>query len=110
MIKIVGHRVLVSPFKLEEVDETYKRAKQAGIALLDTDESNARQNAVDRGIVVSVGSTAFKDFGGEPWCEVGDFIAFAKYSGKYVEDPFTKERFVILNDEDVVCVFEEEVE
>lgn len=107
MIKIVGHRVLVRPFKLEEVDEAYKRAKQVGIQLLENEDFQRQQNAVDKGTVVAVGNTAFKDFGGEPWCAVGDFIAFAKYSGKYVEDPFTKEKFVILNDEDVVCVFEE---
>jgi len=63
MIKIVGHRVLVSPFKLEEVDETYKRANQAGIALLDTDEKAARQNAVDRGIVALLLKTLVENHG-----------------------------------------------
>lgn len=110
MIEIVGHRVLVKPFKLEEIDEAYARAKKAGIQFVDNDDMKRQQNAVDKGTVVDVGNTAFKDFGGEPWCEIGDLIAFAKYSGKYVEDPFTKETFVILNDEDVVCVFTGEEE
>lgn len=110
MIKVVGHRVLVRPFKVEEIDETFKRAKLAGIELLNQDELRREQNAVDRGVVVSVGATAFKDFGGDPWCKEGDIIYFAKYAGKYIEDPKTKEKYTILNDDDVVAVYEGDFE
>lgn len=100
-----GHRVLLVLDKLEETDETFKSAKLAGIEIpKEFREVRLEQNAVDRGVVVSIGSTAFKDFGGEPWCAVGDYIAFARHSGKYITDPGTKEEFVLINDEDIVCV------
>lgn len=107
-IKVVGHRVLIQPLKIEEVDETFKRAKAAGLYLGETDELRREQNAVDKGTVVSIGSTAFKDFGGDPWCAVGDLVAFAKYAGKYIEDPETKEKYLIVNDEDVLSVLTQE--
>lgn len=104
MLKVCGHRILIKPLELEQVDETYKRAKAVGIELLEGDK-NRERNAVDKGHVVSIGTTAFKDFGGAPWCKEGDFIAYAKYAGKWVEDPFDKEKYLVLNDEDVICVF-----
>lgn len=100
-----GHRVLIRHDKLEDVDDTFRAAKAAGIEIpKEFKEIRLEQNAVDKGMVVSVGPTAWKDFGGTAWCEVGDYIAFAKHAGKYIEDPETKEEFVLLNDEDVVCV------
>jgi co-chaperonin GroES (HSP10) len=70
---------------------------------------------LDRGTVVQVGSDAFKAFffnsnphqdssAFEPWCAVGDLIAFAKYSGKFLEDPEDGSKYIVINDEDVVAV------
>lgn len=107
MLKICGHRVLLKPVSLEEVDETYKRAKAAGIELFKSDEDKRReQNAVDKGIVVSVGNTAWKDLGGGEWAKVGDTIVYPKYSGKWIEDT-DKEKYLVLNDEDVLAVITE---
>lgn len=91
---------------LEEHDPVFAKAKAAGLTLLKQTEVMER-SGVDTGTVVAVGSTAFRDFGGEAWCAVGDLIAYARHAGKHVTDPFTKEEFLILNDEDVVCVFKE---
>jgi len=108
MIKPAGHRVLVRPDKLEDIDPTFKRAKDAGIALLEDREEMIRDRAgVDKGIVLDFGITAFRDFGGERWCEVGDYIAYAKHAGKWVKDPDTDEDVLILNDEDVVCIIKQ---
>ncbi len=114
MISIKGHRVLIKVEKLEEVDSVYRGAKRAGIVFAeDHDEHRRNQANLDRGTVVAVGPDAWKAFfhnsnpdGGtfEPWCAVGDFIAFAKYSGKNLEDPETKEMYIVINDEDVVAV------
>lgn len=115
MIAIKGHRVLVKNQKLEEVDEVYKSAKKAGLAFVeDHDEHRRAQAGLDVGTVIQVGPDAWKAFFHnsnpdgrgtfEPWCVVGDFIAFAKYSGKMIEDPETKEKYVVINDEDVVAV------
>lgn len=101
MIKPAGHRLVVKPFKQEEVDEVYKRAKLAGFEIVNANQ--ARENAsVDKGVVLAIGPTAWPNE--DPWCKVGDTILFVKFSPKFVEDPETKETVGILNDEDVVAV------
>lgn len=106
MISPAGHRLVVKPFKQEEVDEVLKAAKKFGFEIVN--ENKKREDAsVDKGVVLSIGSTAWQDFKSEPWCKVGDTILFAKFSGKFVEDPDTKEDVVILNDEDVIAVITE---
>lgn len=105
MIIPAGHRVLVRPDKLEDTDPTLKRAKQAGIHLLEDREDMIRERAgVDKGVVLSIGSTAFRDFGGDAWCGVGDYIAYARHAGKWVKDPDTDEDVLVINDEDVICI------
>ena len=96
-----GHRILVKPEKLQDIDPTYKSASAAGIFIPEMAKKQ-EQAAMDKGIVLAIGPTAFKDFGGEAWCKVGDKVAFAKYGGKFVEE------LLILNDEDVVCVLKDE--
>jgi co-chaperonin GroES (HSP10) len=36
-------------------------------------------------------------------------VAFAKYSGKTVKDPDDHQDYMVLNDEDIVCVIKESV-
>lgn len=104
MIKPVGHRVLVRQESFEETDEVFRSAQRAGIEIIK-DKQVRYQESVDIGEVIAVGSTAWKDFGGEPWAQVGDKIVFAKHAGKRVEDPENKDaHFVVLNDEDVVAI------
>jgi co-chaperonin GroES (HSP10) len=108
MIKILGHRVLVKVYDITEADDTYNNAKKAGLYVPPSEQMEREQGAVDRGIVVQVGETAYKDFGGEPWCSVGDEVLFARYAGKKIVDPHTKEEFTAMNDEDIVAVFTKE--
>lgn len=96
-----GHRILVKPEKFTDVDPTLKRMEAMGFKMVES-EARKEQAAMDRGIVIAVGPSAFKDFGGEAWCKVGDKIAFAKYGGKFID-----ETNLILNDEDVVAVLKE---
>lgn len=104
MIIPVGHRVLVRQEKYDEHDEVFKRAKAAGLEFVK-DREVRYQASVDVGTIVSVGKTAWKDFGSEPWALVGDKVVFAKNSGKHVTDPEDKETpYVLLNDEDVVGI------
>ena len=42
----------------------------------------------------------------KPWANVGDTVIYTKYGGKFVTDPDTKERYVVLNDEDVTAVID----
>lgn len=110
MIIPCGHRVLVRQDKVHEHDAVLARAKAAGLEL-SLDRNVKYQFGVDEGVVLEIGSTAFKDFGGEPWCSKGDRVVFAKNAGKTVVDPSEKELkeedrtpYVILNDEDIVAV------
>ncbi len=105
MLKPLGHRVLIKQDKLEETDPTFKAAKDAGIALPSMMELQREQAAVAKGVVVAIGSTAWKlaDLGGTPWVEVGDYVYFAKYAGSLITDPEDKEKYILLNDEDLIA-------
>lgn len=104
MIEPVTHRLVIRPFKITEVDEVYKSALAMGIQLPDEDKRRREQAAVDRGTVISMGPTVFTDFNCPNTINVGDEIVYAKYAGKEVEDPDTKETFTVINDEDVVAI------
>lgn len=108
MIKVVLHRILIKQDKLEETNVDFVRMRKLGLQLAETDDRKRAQAGVDTGTVVAIGSTAFRDFGTESPIVVGDKIAYARFSGKFITDPATQEEFVILNDEDVVCVFHED--
>jgi co-chaperonin GroES (HSP10) len=99
------HRILVKADKLEEVDKTRVKAKQLGIVIPEMDEHKRAQAGVDRGTVVTIGPTAFRDFNAESPIKEGDYVAYARFAGKIIDDPYTDEQYVLLNDEDVVCVF-----
>lgn len=102
-LKICGARLLVKPLQLEEADSVYKAAKKAGIAIPESDEKRREQAALDKGVVIQVGALAWFDWGdGTPWAKVGDSVIWARHAGKVVE--VDNERYLILNDEDVIAV------
>jgi co-chaperonin GroES (HSP10) len=103
MIVPLIHRILIKQDRLEETDETFRSARASGIVIPDLDERVREQAAVDTGVVVRVGETAFRDFGTTSPIEVGDSVVYAKYAGKTIVDPVTKEKFVAINDEDVIA-------
>ena len=103
MIKILLHHILVKLDDATEADDTYKRAKAAGI-MLELDKRE--QAAVEYGTVVKIGPTAFKDLGRDPTIlKEGDRISFARYSGKSLKDSDGTE-YLLLNDQDVLVVIE----
>src|SRR2546422_936111 len=102
MIQVVGCRILVKPIDLTEHDEFYKRAKAAKIELLDISERKEQIN-VDRGTVLQIGETAHQDYVGT--IKVGDKIGYAKFGGKFIKD--ADEMYLVINDEDIICVFKE---
>lgn len=105
MIKPILHRILLKPDNVEEADDIVRSARAAGIEVkLDKRE----QAAVETGTVVTIGSTCYKEFGTTPeeqGIEVGTKVFFAKYAGKSVKDG--EEKFLILNDEDIMGVIYE---
>ena len=102
MLVPCGHRLLVKPEKIEDVDKSYAAAKKAGIYIPEM-EARKEQLAVDRGVVISLGETAFVDYGGTPWCQVGDMVGYNRYGGKIIKDPKDEQEYVLLNDEDILC-------
>ena len=110
-IEALGHRLTLRPDKVvdSEAEKTKELAEKAGLVLCEAtteelDGELTRQRAsVDQGIVLTIGKTAFRDFGGEPWCDVGDYVAYARHAGKFVKDPETGEDILVINDEDVIC-------
>lgn len=101
MIKPVGHRVIVKP---DEVEKTYG---DVGIVVYIEDEKR-EQAGIMVGTIVSAGDQAWKafskDFDGEPWAKEGDYVFYARHAGKFIQDPYTEEMFLIMNDEDVLAV------
>lgn len=99
MIEPVLYRVLVRPHDIFEKDTSYAAARRMGIEVVG-DAKDREQRSVDRGEVISLGPTVDPDLKVVP----GDTIVWARHAGKEVEDPETKEKLVLLNDEDVVAI------
>lgn len=104
MIVVTGCRILVRPLKEEEVDETVKRAKASGLIFLEQDERK-QKTKMDRGVILQLGPKVNEDY--VEGAKVGDTVGFAQYGGKFVTDPENKEDLLVINDEDVICVFKE---
>lgn len=107
MIEPTLHRIVVKADKLEETDQTYKKANALGLVIPEHEDRKRAQAGVDKGIVVSIGPTAFRDFHSDSPIAVGDYVAYARFAGKAITDPHTNEDFIILNDEDIVCLIKE---
>lgn len=104
MIIPCGHRLTVQPLALEDVYDEYKRAAKSGLIIPDTKDRQREQMSVDQGVVIEIGPSAFKDFGTDAWCSVGDTIAYARHAGKFIKDPDTDKDVLVINDEDVVAI------
>lgn len=101
-----GHRIVIKPFELEKVDDVYAKAKQMGLEIPELDEHKREKNAVNRGVLVSIGINAWKGFDdGLPWATVGDTVLYARYAGTKVKDGDTE--YIVCSDEDVVCILKE---
>lgn len=108
MIEPVTFRIVIKPFSIEEKDETYAIAQRLKLDMSHEKKIQREQAAVDEGVVVSFGPTAFQEFGCDNPLKVGDSIIYARHSGKEVVDPATKEKLVIINDSDVVAILRNE--
>lgn len=107
MIKPLIYRVLVKAEKFEEFSEDVKRAKSLGMVIPELEDHKRQQASVDRGIVVAIGETAFRDHDIECPIKIGDVVNYARFAGKIIVDPETKEEFVALNDDDLICIVKE---
>ena len=90
-----GGHVLVLPDAVEE--------KTSGGIYLPETIRDKEQAAATSGIVVSVGSSAWKDLDdGSPWATVGDRVSYARYAGVVMigNDDIN---YVLLNDNDLLA-------
>ena len=104
MLRPLGPKIVIRPDKIEDTDPTWKAVKKAGLAIPETSkEKKMEQQAITRGTVLAIGSTAFHAPVGDgtPWTEVGKRVGFAKYAGVPILDPETDEILLLLNDEDL---------
>lgn len=107
---VKGHRVLIKPDPVKEQIEVPKALKDTGFDVVKPADLEKREEAATEiGTVIGIGNTAFRAFDGsdpnwEPWCKVGDRVLFTRYSGKMITDPVTKEKFFVINDEDVQAI------
>jgi co-chaperonin GroES (HSP10) len=104
MISPAGCKILVKTFSLAEHDEVYKSAKKAGIELPEFSERKEEIN-IDKGIVLAMGPSVSDEY--VKGLQVGDVIGFARFGGKFITDPTDSKRYLILNDEDVICTFKD---
>lgn len=104
MIRVTGCRILVKPFKIQEHDKIIASAVKQGIIIPDLSERKEQVN-VDKGTVLQIGSKCHEDYVGD--LKEGDVIGFAKFGGKYLQDPATEDIYLVINDEDVVAIFKE---
>jgi len=95
----VGWRVAVLVLTIPEVTA-------GGLHMID-DSREARSLASPQGVVVAVGSQAYRDPerfpDGEPWVRVGDRVMFQKYAGRMFQIR-TGQHIAILNDTDFAGV------
>lgn len=104
MIQVTGCRLLIKPVKLQEHDKVWKAAAALGLELPDISKRKEEVN-IDRGTVLQIGEAAHVDYVGH--VKVGDLIGYAKFGGKFIQD-LDEQIYLIINDEDVVCIIKDE--
>lgn len=100
-IYVTGCRVLIKPLELEELDPVVARAKALGITF-EKDERKAK-TATEKGVLLQIGSKASPEY--MEGAKIGDLVGFTKFGGKFVKDG--EQELLIVNDEDIICVFKE---
>lgn len=96
----LADRVLVKPDPVETVSE-------GGIIIAE--DRKLQRAATHSGTLTAIGKFAWDNYG-EPLANVGDRVMYVKYGGAEVEDPITKEVYVVLNDTDITFKIKEKVD
>lgn len=96
----VEYKVLVKPDDIRETDETYRRAKAAGLELIETVSEREQMSQV-KGVLVAIGGNAFEGWHGKPL--VGERVMIGKYVGLLVTGADGRE-YRLCNDKDIAAV------
>jgi co-chaperonin GroES (HSP10) len=103
-----GHRVLV---RLKKINEATEEKSKFGIVLAIKDKKyiNREKMATCEAYVIRIGSQCWTGYGdGSAWAEVNDLVDIVKLSGQDHEDIEESEIYRVINDVDVVGVWEGE--
>jgi len=121
-IEPVGNRILVKPDSVEKKSE-------GGIILTD-DTTERHAMATCYGVVLAMGEDCYTSTGAttyrwldskwvpfekmdrgyvEPWCKVGDRVAYCQWSGGLGQTGKDGEKYKVMNDVDVTAVVESEI-
>jgi len=106
-LQVCGNRLMIKP---DDVEKEHKIDGTNLRILLGKDEK-AERVATQSGMVVQIGHAAWYDYPEEfrGWCKLGDHVIFARHAGKFVQDPETKEEYLIINDNDVQVIITQKV-
>lgn len=108
----LGHRILVKP---DDIKEEIDWGDGIKFEIVKGDPKLHRA-AQDRGVIVAIGPKAWEAYrtvengelvNGKPWAKVGDHVWFARNCGYHVQHPHTKERFILMNDDDIAINLQE---
>jgi len=99
MIIPVLHRVIVKPDDVLEANDTFRKMREMGLEIPQSELLKREQAAVECGTVTAIGDTAFLDFNAVQIPIVGDRVIYAKYAGKLLD----KDN-LMLNDEDILGI------
>jgi co-chaperonin GroES (HSP10) len=86
--------------------------KKLGLVVKTDNQKSREDRGSDMAIVVDVGPVAFKgeQTGNQPWVKPGQVIRILRYAGHQFEDPpGSGLRYGLINDEDVLGVYDENV-
>jgi co-chaperonin GroES (HSP10) len=99
--KVCGRRLLIQKDKVD-----FERKSKGGIYIEPAIDSYLKNLASSTGTVLQIGPEAWNDYE-EPFCQVGDRVAFAQYAGALV-DSKNPDSLVYINDIDVIATLESE--
>jgi len=97
----IEYKVVVKPDLLTETNESLKGATKAGI-YIPKEALEKESNQQITGVLVSMGSKAFCDFG-EIVPRVGDNVYFGRYSGIRLQSD-DKQEYRLMNDKDIAAI------
>ena len=104
-LRPLGHRVLLQPDDVE--------AKSKGGIILPEELNKQERGAQVVGTVLDIGETCWADTPGGSWCQIGDRVIFAKYSGMKIWNPVDgkyRDDLLLVNDLDITALILDEEE
>lgn len=108
MIHVRGRRVLVKPDEIEN-KVVFRTDDGQAIEFELAQDRKLERASVMKGTIIEVGHLCWKDFvDDQPWCNPGDWVMYSPYAGQFITDPMTKEKYLVMNDEDIIGTLDRE--